>query len=231
MSRLESGTVAVKQGDVWALCNFYGASSEETSACAALAKASNEKGWVEEYEGAVPDWLGMYAGLEAAAAKIETYDPELVHALLQTREYARAVIGLNRELNADVLEQRVEFRMKRQELALAGLVPTTVKSVIGEAALRYSVGEPDLMNDQISHLIKLSDRVDVRVRPFSAGLHEWMNGSFAILSFRDAADPSVVYTDTHIGARYLETEKQLTDYRKIFDTLYGESIPIKELIL
>lgn len=230
MTRVESGKHAVALETVWALCGRYGCSPEEMAEATALCEGANQPGWIEEFFGVVPDWLGIYAGLEGAADEIQTYDPELVHALLQTPEYARAVIGTAEGITPGRLDQLVEFRLERQKRALEGEHDAKITCLIGEAALKYRVGEPQLMKDQIRHLERLSTRVGILILPFSAGLHPWMNGSFAIISFdAELGEKPFVYSDTHTGARYLETEKHLTEYRKIFGKLIAKGIPIKEM--
>jgi transcriptional regulator with XRE-family HTH domain len=90
--RIETGRVPVKVGTVRALCWLYDADKETTDALASLALGTTAEGWWEDsYGDVLPSWFKLYLDLEAAAAEIRTYDAELVHGLLQTADYARAV--------------------------------------------------------------------------------------------------------------------------------------------
>ena len=91
--RIENGEVPVKVPDVWALCEFYGATPAEREALAALAVETNEEGWWEEYRDVVPAWFRLYVGLEAAAARIATFEDCVVPGELQTASYAEAVFA------------------------------------------------------------------------------------------------------------------------------------------
>jgi hypothetical protein len=93
----------------------------------------------------VPDWFGLYAGLEATASKIRSFEPQLVHGLVQTPEYARAVIGADPRLSPEVVEQRVRFRMERQRTR------ANVNLIMGEGALSLVAGSPEIMAAQIEH--------------------------------------------------------------------------------
>ena len=230
MWRIESGKIAVKPGDIWALARLYDVSNQMTDALVSLAAGTRDEGWWEEFGAAVPDWLGLYAGLEGAAASILTYHPELVHGLLQTPDYARAIIRTGEGVSEEMIDQRLAFRMERQRSVLARNNPGRIQAILGAGTLSLVVGSPAIMEAQITHLRTFSarDQIDVRILPWTAGAHPSMKGAFTILGFDDPDDPSLVYVESHLGARYLEQPTQVEEYRRIFGVLRSKSIPLEE---
>jgi transcriptional regulator with XRE-family HTH domain len=227
--RMETGRSAAKPGDVRELATIYGISRSETDELLELSRGAARPGWTDGYRDVVSDSINMYAGLEGVASTIWSFDPEFVPGVLQSPEYAWQVICTITGLPAEVKEKRLAFRMERQRKVFEREDPPQMRFVIGEAALRYAVGSPELMQRQLDLLVKLGETVDIRIRPFSAGLHRWMaGGGFILLKFPEAADPEVVYTETHIDSRYMETPQQIVQYEEIFDGLHSEAVPIRE---
>jgi transcriptional regulator with XRE-family HTH domain len=228
MWRIESGKTTVKPGDVWALARLYDVSTDVADALAALASGTHEEGWWEENDAAVPDWLGLYAGLEAVSSLVSTYHPELVHGLLQTPQYAEAVIRANPDLSESVVQQRLSFRLERQRAVLGR--PSGVVAVLGAGALALRVGSDEVMDAQISHLrtIEAGGKVRIRILPWTAGAHPSMKGAFTILDFDNPDDPALVYIETHLGSRYLEQPQQVAEYRRILTRLNDRAVPITE---
>jgi transcriptional regulator with XRE-family HTH domain len=230
MWRIEKGKVPVKVGDIWALCNLYSAASDITEALVALAQGTRGGAHCEEYgDLVVPDWLGLYVGLESAARSIQTYHPELVHGLLQTPAYARAVIAADERLNLSVVEKRVAFRLQRQRTVLQRRPAPTVTVTLGAGALALIVGSPEIMQEQVAHLLTIAraGTVSIRVVPWEAGAYP-MRGAFSVLDFDDPDDPAVAYVEIPLGARYMELEAQVQEYRYVLSVLRGKSVPIEE---
>ena len=212
-----------------ALCWLYGADAGTTDALAALAPGTAEEGWSEQYgEAVVPDWFGLYAGLEATASRIRCVEVEQVHGLVQTAEYAATVIGADDpRVSPEVVEQRVRFRMQRQQAVLGADPGPSITVVLVEGVLRF--GSPKVMGPQITHLRTVAERpnVDIRVLAFTAGTYP-RRGSFALLDFDDDEDPSVAYVEVPGGARYFDRPADRTDYETVFDLVFPKTIPIKE---
>ena len=168
----------------------------------------------------MPDWFGLYAGLEAAASRIRAFEPQLVHGLVQTEDYARAAISADSRLGADVVEQRVKFRLERQRT----LAELTI--ILSEGALRLVAGSPEIMAAQIEHLRQAA--ATVLVLPFAAGTYP-LRGSFALLDF-DASDedPSIAYIDGPPAARYLDQPDERAEYEFVWGVIEDMSIPIEE---
>ncbi|WP_040796311.1 helix-turn-helix domain-containing protein [Nocardia higoensis] len=219
ISRLELGRTGFKERDIRDLLTLYGVTDTvEREAFLDLARRANEPGWWHRYSDLLPQWFGTYLGLEQAASKIRTYEAHLVPGLLQTPDYARAVLALGSD-NADT-DRRVAVRRRRQEI-LRRTDPPIVWAVIDEAALHRPVGGSRVHLEQIEHLIEYSDlpNVTVQVLPYSAGEHAAAGSSFSILRFTESELPDVVYLEHLTSALYLERPQDLALYRSVMDRL------------
>ncbi|MCY0936700.1 helix-turn-helix domain-containing protein [Streptomyces sp. H34-S4] len=141
----------------------------------------------------LPHWFQAYAEMEARATFISTFQCQLVHGLLQTEAYARAVFGVE---SPDALDASVAARMDRQRV-LTRESPPVLWVVLDEAVLLREIGGKKVMRDQLAHLLSLRDRpwLEVQVLPFSAGQHTGMAGSFTMLRFED--DPDIHYSESN----------------------------------
>jgi transcriptional regulator with XRE-family HTH domain len=230
ISRIETGKGSVRVADVRALCWLYGVDGPTTDALAAMAPGTQQDGWQEEYGPAVvPDWFALRIGLEEAASRIRCFEPHLVHGLVQTPEYATAVISADSRLTPDVVERRVRFRMERQRRLAERAADVSVLIVVGEAALTMVAGSPEIMAAQLAHLRspEAHPYAEVRVLPFAAG--PWPpRGSFALLDFADPEDPPVVYVDLPFGARYVEKPEDRAEYEFVFDLVAAKTVPLSD---
>ncbi|WP_433192378.1 helix-turn-helix domain-containing protein [Nocardia sp. CA-107356] len=232
ISRLELGRTGFKERDIRDLLTLYGVSdAEERERFLDLARQANEPGWWHRYSDLLPSWFGTYLGLEQAASKIRTYEAHLVPGLLQTPEYARAVMSLGYE-DAD-MDRRVQVRIKRQEV-LRRAEPPTVWAIIDEAALHRPVGGSRVHREQMEHLIELAElpNVTIQVLPYSAGEHAAAGSSFSILRFAETELPDIVYLEHLTSALYLDRRQDLALYLSVMDRLSvqaespGESLKI-----
>ena len=198
MSRLELGRVSFKLRDIADLLVFYGVSDPaERDAFLALVRAANEPGWWREYEDVTPGWFSNYIGLEEAAVGIRSYEVQFIPGLLQTPDYARAVIAsavpppTEREL-----ARAVELRATRQRV-LARPKPPHLWVVLDEAALRRPVGDAEVTRGQLRHLIELAEgpQLALQVLPLRYGSHAASGGAFTILRFADPDLADVVYLE------------------------------------
>jgi uncharacterized protein DUF5753/helix-turn-helix protein len=230
--RVEGGQQEISSGDVEDLCMYYGVDLKTIEELKVAAKQTKRRGrsrrWTEELGAHVPEKLKQYAGLEGLAHKIDIYATGLVDGLLQTAEYAEAVIRLNSELDETAVRDRVGFRIKRQETVWGATPPPQVRCVLEEGALRVRVGSDATMTAQMERLVGLSSTVDIRVWAFTLGPHQWMQGGFSILRFRDPLDPDFVHNSSQTAAQYNESPDALEEYQAIFDAVHGDAIPIKE---
>src|SRR4051812_18708661 len=228
ISRMELGRVGFKERDVADLLTLYGVDDhEERERLLALAKEANTQGWWHRFGDVLPSWLHSYLGLEAAAAVIRTYEVQFVPGLLQTTDYARAVILLGHE-NAryEEVERRVGLRIARQQLLHREHAPL-LWAVVDEAALRRPIGGAKVMQAQLEALIEATKLPSVRLQviPFQAGGHAAAGGSFTLLRFPDTDLPDVVFVEQLTSALYLDKRDDVDQYTAAMERLCVEAIP------
>lgn len=226
ISRMELGRVSFKTRDVEDLLTLYGITDEaERESLLSLAREANVAGWWHSYTDVLPSWFPTYVGLEGAAALIRAYEVQFVHGLLQTEEYARAVVrrGMKGASVADV-ERRVALRLERQKYLLSDNAPE-FHIVLDEAALRRPYGDREVMRGQLQHLIDISERPNVRlqVMPFSFGGHSGESGAFTILSFPESDLSDVVYLEQLTSALYLDKREDVAQYEQALKELQQDS--------
>lgn len=228
MSRLECGRTGFKMRDLTDLLTIYGVHDEaERATLLALAEQANEPGWWHSYGDAVPGWFDAYVGLEQAASTIRSYEVQFIPGLLQTEDYARAVIGLGRSrFDGDEVDRRVGLRMERQR-RLRRADGAKIWTVIDEAALHRQVGDDATMRAQLRHIAEISadPRVTVQVIPFSAGGHPAAGGPFIILRFREEELPDVVYLEQLSSALYPDRPADIAYYWHVMNRLVIQARP------
>jgi transcriptional regulator with XRE-family HTH domain len=233
ISRMELGRVGFKERDIADLLSLYGIThQDERAALLALAKQAKTPGWWQRYGDILPSWFQTYLGLEEAASLIRTYEVQFVPGLLQTQDYAHAVITHgNPSATAEEIERRVSLRLKRQQLLTRSGAPQ-LWAVVDEAALQRPMGSPAVMAAQIESLIKSSElpNVTLQVLPFQAGAHSAEAGAFTILRFPEPDLPDVVYTEQLTGALYLDKREDVDAYMATVDRLSVESAPPRTTI-
>ena len=182
--------------------------------------AGDKHGWWDAVgKDALVDDALVYVELESDATKVRTFKIDLVDGLLQTADYAAAVVRANLPRAADSLvRQRVDVRSKRQE-RLGGPNPIHVEAILTEGALRTQVGGPEVMRAQLEHLVELGRRpnVDIRVIP-ATGAYPAMGTPFYILSF-DNKYPDVGYIELLDKGVYLEEPDDVEPYLLRFQAL------------
>lgn len=227
ISRLELGRVSFRERDIGDLLTFYGVlDAQEREQFLALARQANEPGWWQQYGDLLPSWFETYLGLEQAAAVIRTYEAQFVPGLLQTPDYARAVImlGHGHESAAEV-DRRVALRTRRQDI-LTRPDPSTLWAVIDEAALRRPIGGDQVMRGQLEHLIRVAElpNATVQVLPYSVGGHAAAGGPFSILRFPESDLPDIVYLEQLTSALYLDKRHDLDQYQAVMDKLSIQAV-------
>jgi hypothetical protein len=225
ISRLEAGRVSFKSRDVADLLTMYGVTEErERQTLLTLAMRANALGWWRDYADVVPGWFDAFVGLEDAASQIRAYEVQYIPGLLQTEDYARAVIMLGYS-NPQEIRRRLALRMARQEV-LARPDPPSLAMVLDEALLRRPIGGPRAMREQLTHLMEMSNRpnVTIQVMPFQAGGHAASGGPFSLLHFAEHDLPDVVYLEQLSNAQYLDKPDTVADYAAVMDRLSAEAL-------
>jgi transcriptional regulator with XRE-family HTH domain len=224
ISRLETGRVSFKDRDVLDLLTLYGVTDEaQREEIRGLVSRANSPGWWHDYSDMLASWFEEYLGLEEAAAQIGTYEAQLVPGLLQTEDYASAVILLEYS-NPKEITRRVKLRMARQSI-LSGPSATSLWAVIDEAALRRPLGGPRAMRTQLNHLIEMSQlpNVTIQILPFTVGGHAAAGGSFSVLHFAEEELPDLVYIEQLASAQYLVKRDVVDTYIQVLDRLRREA--------
>ncbi|MEU7890544.1 helix-turn-helix transcriptional regulator [Microbispora bryophytorum] len=233
ISRMELGRVGFKERDVVDLLALYGVEDEETrDVVMNLVERANEPGWWHRFNDLLPSWFQAYVGLEEAAERIRTYEVQFVPGLLQTKEYARAVIMAG-AVGAvpEEIARRVDLRLERQSI-LDGENSPKFWAVIDEAALRRPIGGVEVMRGQIQHLIDLMNQpnVTIQVIPFSYGGHAAEGGAFSILRFGDPDLPDIVYVEQLASALYLDKREEVDRYSEVMERLCAVSTTPTETV-
>ncbi len=222
--------MSVSPRDVRDMLDLYGVSGPQQDSLVQLARESRQKGWWDAYSDAIEPRFATYIGLESAASEIRIYEVTLIPGLLQTEEYARAVIAAGTvDGGLEAVERNVAFRMARQP-ALTCDDPPQLWAVLDEAALHRRVGGADVMRQQLDHLLELArlPNVAIQVLPFGAGAHPAMGRPFVILAFPERADPDVVYLEDLTSALYVENVAEVDRYNMFFNHLRATALSFEE---
>lgn len=174
----------------------------------------------------LPTWFQPYAEMEAKAACIYSFQAQLVDGLLQTSEYARAVLGARTEGDLDA---KVAARMERQRI-LDQETPPLVWVVMSEAVLRQDIGGHALMRNQLAHLLVMQERewVKIQILPFEAGAHAGLMGSFNLLRFED--DPDLVYTEDFVQGHMTANPAAIREGSLRYDHLQAAALSVEDSV-
>jgi transcriptional regulator with XRE-family HTH domain len=231
--RMEAAKVArLRLADAEKLLQTYGVTDQqEIDTFLQSVREANRRGWWHTYRDVMPDWFAAYLSLEQAALQIRAYENQFVHGLLQTQDYARALLTAgNPHAPGEATERRVALRMRRQEL-LARDGPPRVWVVMDETVLRWPVGGAEVMRAQIDHLIEVNrlPQVTLQIMPFANGPHPAMRaGAFHLFRFRAPELPDIVYLNGLVGAVYLDKGDDVVVYREALDRLGAQAAPAKK---
>jgi transcriptional regulator with XRE-family HTH domain len=226
LSRIETANTSIRNADLQRLLGIYKVPEQDSSRLAAFANMARQRAWWEGYGDALLDPYKTLLGFEAEAKAIYTYDAIILHGLLQTNEYASAIIrAVSIGERADVVEQRVAVRMARQAV-LTREPPVELCSVIDEAVLRRPVGGHDVMRRQLMRLIEVSEQpaITIQVLPFSVGAHRGADGSFSILEFPTGLDDPLAYCDGMTGGVFRSKSDDLRRYWSSLEALRAAAL-------
>jgi transcriptional regulator with XRE-family HTH domain len=229
ISRIETGQTGVSPRDVRDMAAVYGVPPEEAQLLLRFAREAREKGWWQLYGTVL---TGAYVGLEAAADSVRAYEALVVPGLLQTEDYARAMIYNGRpDIGGEEAEKRVRVRMNRQSL-LTQDDPLDLWIVLDEAVLHRPVGGRAVMRAQFDRLLRAADlpNVTLQILPFTAGAHAGMDGTFTILLYEESAGQNLVFVSNAAGGLFLEKDEELQRYAFVFDHLRASALPPDEAV-
>lgn len=226
--RMEQAKVTLKWATVKAMLEIYGVEQAEAEEFLNLTVQAKEAGWWHSHRDALPSWFAVHVSLENSATHIRGYEPHVVPGLLQTEDYARDVLRLNRPRpTPDELERRVTLRMERQALLTRQDPPAPqLWIVMDETVLRRLAGEPPVMRAQIDRLIEAMElpNVSLQVLPFATGLHPGAFGPFTLFRFPMPDFPDIVGIDNLSSATYREDEEEVALHREVLDRMSAQAM-------
>lgn len=215
VSHLETGRNLPPAAELRDLLSVYGVSDRTDAWLNLLAAAKRGTDWWSGWD--VPEWFELFLGLESSAAQIESYDAMSVPGILQTPDYAEAIIRSGEpEIENDEVHRRLQVRLTRQHI-LERDDPPRVWSVLDESALYRPAGKPEVLRDQLEHLMRLAQRptIDFQILPLSSGLHAGLPGTFILLSFpAELIGGAVAYTEDQNRGTYYENEDEVLGFRR-----------------
>ncbi len=228
ISRMELGQVSFKRRDVDDLLKLYGVEqADQREALLGLVSSANAQGWWHKYGDVLPNWFGVYVGLEEAASVIRTFEVQFVPGLLQSEDYARSVIRLSRTATSEEdVDSRVRMRMRRQRRFVEPEAPR-LWAVIDEAVLHRPYGGTEVMRGQIEHLVEMARRpnITLQIATFAMGGHPAAGGPFSILRFPTPQLPDVVYLEQLSSALYFDKYDDTHRYAQTMDHLATQAPP------
>jgi transcriptional regulator with XRE-family HTH domain len=228
LSRIENAQVGPKVPIVRALLLTYGVQGAPAEALLQLSRQANQRSWWQPtYGSVVQSTLGSFLDLEQEATQIREYSTVLLPGLLQTEAYARDVLtafyfGETRES----VDTRLKLRLSRQ--ALLNSDTTRAWFIFDEGALRRRVGGPEVMRQQLAHLLDVgaAGNVTVQVLPYDGGAYPTMGMPFVVFDFRE--DPSVVFLENATSGLYLEEVEEARHFQAVFDHLRASAASIRD---
>ncbi|MET7892031.1 helix-turn-helix transcriptional regulator [Streptomyces mirabilis] len=226
--RIEKAEVGLRIPYVKELLRTYGVPATEIDDFLTLAREANQPGWWYKYRDVLPEWFSAYVSLESEASVIRLYEPHYVPGLLQTNDYATALIrvGFPNESKEDVA-RRVALRTRRQDLLAKPDAPA-IWAILDETVLRRPVGGAEVMRAQIDRLHEVLDmpKVRIQVMRFGVGAHPGAFGPFHHFRFGFSELPDVIYTESLAGAVYVDRPGDVVTYLEVLDRMSVQAEPV-----
>ncbi|TQM80946.1 helix-turn-helix protein [Saccharothrix saharensis] len=218
------GDTSVPPLELAALLDLFGVEGEERADLVHLGEEARRRRPKTPWGAAIPDRLRKFFNTEETARKIELYRPDLLHGLVQTEAYARAVIETNSALHPTEVEHLVQARMARQA-RLTGPNPPDYTLVIRQSVLRAPVGSPETRFEQLQHLKTLSrlPHITIRIIPDSVGLTSALYFPFMILT-PSGDRAKTVYVETLTDGLLVDEESRISHYEAVFRELVAVSV-------
>lgn len=198
--RVETGTVALSTTDLRALLGLYNIDDvDERADLEAMAKEARRQSSWQEFRDVTGQEAITFFGYEESCSLLRQFESLLVPGLLQTEEYARALLKNTFQMSMEDIDRQVQLRLLRQEL-LDRETPPELFFIVGEAAIRQQVGGSTVMRRQLEQLVALSARphISIQVVPFGSDAYPGMRGPFVLLEFPDPADDNVLFLESRI---------------------------------
>jgi hypothetical protein len=227
VSRMETGGSA-EPLRVKAALELYGAPPKVVTDMVEAARRRRRRGVLRRpYYDFVSATFAEYLDLEYEASELACFQVDIVHGLLQTEEYAQALISSAGEvIEPDDMDKFLRLRMERQQ-RLTGDNPMNLRVILGESALYTEVGGPQVLRTQLGHLIELAEsvaNVELRVLPYTAGGHPAVGCNYTVVAFPgadDAAEPEVIYTENIVNFVLQDDSDEVARFQRIYDQVWS----------
>lgn len=230
VSRMETGSSA-EPLRVKAALEMYGAPRKVIKDMVEAARRRRRRGVLRRpYYDFVSQTFAEYLDLENEASDLACFQIDIVHGLLQTEDYARALINSAGEvIDPEDMDKFLRLRMDRQQ-RLSGDDPIALRVILGESALHTEVGGPKVLRSQLDHLIGLAEsspNIEVRVLPYAAGAHPAVGCNFAVLAFPGedgAAEPEAIYTENVVSFVLQDDSDEVARFQRVYDQVWGMTV-------
>ncbi|WP_040797418.1 helix-turn-helix domain-containing protein [Nocardia higoensis] len=230
--RIEAAQARPQRRTLMALLELYAVDDERRRYALDLLIDAQKPGMSRPWEANLTEVYAAYINFESEALSARHYQTSFIPGLLQTPQYAMAVIDTSMpKVEAAVMESRAQARMNRAAV-LTKHEPLELWVVMDEAAIRRVVGGPETMGGQLEKLLEMSKlkNVILQILPFDAGAHPGMAGSFTLLDFRDPNDPELVYVEGIAGDELVEGHAEVRRFGIIFDQLRAMALSPRDSI-
>lgn len=233
ISRIETARIRIAPGTVHEILDALSIDGPDRSRLVGLAREAEEPGWWQAYSDALPYEYATYIALESEASALKVFEPIVMHGLLQTEEYARAVIerGAQKHPPSEV-QARVAARLARQAV-LTKDDPLKLHVILDESVLYRVIGSRETLRAQLAHLVELArlPNVTIQVLPFeSADLLTFFTGPVVLIELPDSAEGPLVHLENPAGGMYVERPQAVEEYVRIFGRVSAQALNVEQSI-
>jgi transcriptional regulator with XRE-family HTH domain len=228
LSRIETGRTKITAATLGRLVEVLAIPEAEACALEELRRSCAEPGWWQDYGDILSEPVEMLIELEVEASWIRSYEGHVIPGLLQTRDYAERIMTAgSMHIRVADIDRYLELRMRRQKRLTDGMRFTAIMS---EAAIRQQVGGPEMLRDQLGHIIRVTRECDatVQVVPFTADAHAALGASFVIIQWPDEYDAEAVYVDGETSFTVYERDGIVRQYVHAFASVQAQALPPRE---
>jgi transcriptional regulator with XRE-family HTH domain len=221
MNRIEKAKSGISTNDLKVLLPLYGITDKKrTEELVALARAARRSPWWKRYSDVAPPGLIFLIDYESAASEVSQFETIFVPGILQTEEYASAVLQVfyDEESAPDKVAALVNLRTRRRELLTSENAPKFFFA-LDESVIHRQVGSPAITSRQLTHLVDLAKlpNVTIQVVPFTAGMHPAMKEPFEVVQFEDAPDENIVFLEGPRNDIIIDNPKETQSYLEAFE--------------
>ena len=228
MNRIEKAKTGISTNDLKVLLPLYGITGKKrTDELLDLAREARQPGWWRQYSDVAPGTLLELIDYESASSAVHQFETTLVPGILQTEDYASAILQgfYGRNMPEENIRKLVKLRTRRREL-LIGADPPEFSFLLDESAVHRQVGNPAVTSRQLRQLASTADlpNVTIQIVPFTAGLHPGVGGPFEVVEFDDTDDENIVFIEGPRGDFISDDPGEASRYLKDFQLISDKSL-------